>query len=206
MHACEVNSFPIPPGAHTTHSATHTYTRTDTLQSSDTASVAVSEAAADKIGLGCTACRQILLWHWQETETGWDAAALMTCLCLSLFCLFECFALSPPSQRMVFPKWLGFFFFPLNECLFSVPDWVASCALHERVCLPKFSGGKKRDPYCRLVCILPFGAQTGQGGDCTSCHYCIVLNEGPVTDPQTHWPSSVFYPRHRVQVLHCVHY
>lgn len=192
MHACEVNSFPIPPGAHTTHFRAHTYTRTDTLQSSDMASVAVSEAAADKIGLGCTACRQILLWHWQETETGWDAAALTTCLCLSLFCLFECFALSPRSQtlqRMVFPKWL-FFFLLMNVSSQSRTEWPLVLCTNECVC-PNSRGGK-RDPYCRLVCILPFGALTGQGGDCTSCHYCILLNDGPVTDPQTHWPSSVF--------------
>lgn len=142
MHACEVNSFPIPPGAHTTHLTTHTYTCTDTLQSSDTASVAVSEAAADKIGLGCTACRQIPLWHWQETETGWDAAALTTRLCLSLFCLFECFTLSPRSQRMVFPKWLGFFSPLMNVSSQCRTEWPLVLCTNECVC-PNSRGEKE---------------------------------------------------------------
>lgn len=60
-------------------------------------------------------------------------------------------------------------------------------------CVDPKKRAKRGKPYSRSVCILPFGHQTGQWGDCTSWHYCILVNEGPVLDPQTHWPSSVFY-------------
>lgn len=81
--ACLWSEFipPIPPGAYA-----HTLTHTHTVQSWDAASV------ADKIGLGCTARRQELLWRWQEAKkkkkrekTGLDVATrrLHGCLCPS---------------------------------------------------------------------------------------------------------------------------
>lgn len=57
------------------------------------------------------------------------------------------------------------------------------------------------------VWVLPFGArtdrQTGQGGDCTSCHYCVVLNEGPCLQTHKHTDPALFSGRGaRVQVAH----
>lgn len=45
--------------------------------------------------------------------------------------------------------------------------------------------------------------RTGQGGDCTSCHYCVALNEGPCLQTHKHTDPALFSGRgSRVQVVH----
>ena len=202
------------------HNYSHTHTHTLSLSLSVSLSlslphtlahtlqsiVAVSEPAVDKIVLGCTACRQILLWpltgNWNRV--GW-CGSRSTCLFVSVCvrCLFERLP-SPLLSNAGQTVFLQIHCFAFNECS-SHPwtEWPLVRCVNECLC-PKKKSVKGEEPYCRSVCILPFGHQTGQRGDCTSWHYCILLNEGPVTDPQTHWPSSVFCPSHWVQVLCCV--
>lgn len=135
--------------------------------------------------------------RWQEAETGRDGAAsnLHACLCLfACACVRVC--LSRLTLAKLFPKYT---LFP-HECLILLVGWVGSCAPREWMRLPQ-KRLEREEPNSRSVCILPFAHQTGPWGDCTSWHYCVLVNGGPVTDPQTHWPRSVIYPSHGVQAL-----
>lgn len=194
MHSCEVNSFPTPPGTHATHLLTYRHFLSLALSLLHTHTGEYCEPAVDRTGLGCTACRQILLWpltgNWNRAGC---CSSKSTCPFVSVWVvLVWMFAFFPPVKRWakwfpkitVFPRWMFLLTRGLSGLLCSAWTSASAWLPQKRV--------KKEDPYCRSVCILPFGDRTGQWGDCTSWHYIVFWWMQALSKTHKHTDRALF--------------